>query len=133
MLSKNIFKNRQLQLLAYKILYDLIFLAIVTAFVSLIAEAVIPGLLSSHLSPLRIFVLLFFLLFITSLLGKKLGISYLAKTSKKSPWAALAVIFLFLLIGNSMLKFALWQNLVITLATIAIAFLLYKTLISPVD
>ena len=130
---KNILKNSQFYLLIYKLLHDLLFLVIATAFVSIIIEGAIPGFLSQQLSPLRIYVILVILLFVISLLGNKLAIDYPQKISKKSPLAALSVVFLFLIIGNSMLKFALWQNLIITLTTTAIAFLLYKTLISPKD
>jgi len=132
---KNILRSRQFYLLAYKLLYDAIFLVLLVAFVSFIAQTIIPGLLSAHLSTLRIFVILIVLLMLTSLLGRKLDIAYTSKSasSKKSPRAALSVIFLFLLVGDSMLKFSLWQNLIITLGTVAIAFLLYKTLIFPVE
>jgi hypothetical protein len=125
------FKNKNLQLLGYKILYDINFVVIITALFSVIAEAIIPGFLSAHLSLLRIFLVLFFLILLHGYLGEKLKIEYAQKTSKKSASAALSLMFLFLIIGNSMLKFALWQNLIITLSTIAIAFLLYRTIISP--
>ena len=132
---KNIARSRQFHLLIYKLLYDAIFLVLLVAFVSFIAQAIIPGVLAPHLSTLRIFVILILLLFATSLLSKKLGITYASQkvSSKKRPWGAFSVIFVFLILGDSMLKFSLWQNLVITLGTIAIAFLLYKTLISPID
>ncbi|HEX8974634.1 MAG TPA: hypothetical protein VF817_04060 [Patescibacteria group bacterium] len=122
--------SKNLLLLAYKLLHDALFLLLLTAAVSLVSEGLLPGVFSNHLSPLRIFILLLLVMMGIVALGNFLGISYQAKHKKRTVLIPLLVVFMFLLIGNSLLKLALWQNLLITLFTLAIFYFFYEILIA---
>ena len=124
------FLNKNLLLLAYKFLHDVFLLLLIAAFVLLVGEGLVPGLLSEQLSPLRVYLGIFTVGSMIFLLGNYLQIAPAKPTKKRSSSLPFFVVFLFLLIGNSMLKFALWQNLIITVATLAIFFLFYKILLS---
>ena len=119
-LSKNTF------LIAYKLLHDALFLLLISFMAMLIAEGALPGIVSSHISFTRVVIMILLILIMIILIGKKFQLTYTAPIIKKNKLLPILVLFAFLLIGNSLLKFALWENMVITLSTLFLFFLFYQ-------
>lgn len=122
---------------AYKIIQELLFAVLVIFFFAVIIEGAIPGFLAAQLSPTRIIFLVLAGLLSLIFLGRKFSLStfQIATESKKRKWfnpakimLAALLAFAFLMIGNSMLKLALWENLLITFATLLALFYLDKTI-----
>lgn len=124
----NISKNTYLVI--YKLLHDALALVLGSFVLMLFAEGLLPGIVSSHISMARIVVLLIFILGSIVWIGHKFDIVYDAPKIRKNKIIPILILFSFLLIGNSMLKFALWQNILITLITLSFFFLLYKQIFS---
>ncbi|MDD5396430.1 MAG: hypothetical protein PHW24_00020 [Candidatus Moranbacteria bacterium] len=125
---KNISISKETFLIIYKLLFDALLLACLTFGGALLAEGLLPGIISSKISFTNITVSLIAILAAIIYLGKNLDITYdQAKLHKGKVLSAL-VFFSFLLIGNSMLKFTLWENIVITLTTLLFFFLFYELL-----
>lgn len=118
--SKNIF------LIIYKILHDAIFLILLTFAALLFTDALLPGLVTSKVSFSKVVIALIIITISITYLGKKLEISYKEIKINKSKFLPILILFSFLLIGNSMLKFTFWQNIIITLTTLFIFFLFYE-------
>jgi len=121
-IDKNVF------LLIYKLAYDLLLLLLVTFSAILVAEGLLPGLISSKISFSKITIALILVLAAIAYLGKNLNISYSPMTNRKKVLPAL-VLFSFLLIGNSLLKFTFWENIIITITTLFIFFLIYELIV----
>ena len=119
-ISKNTF------LIAYKLLYDLLLLLLLTFSGVLVAEGLLPGLVSSKISFNKITISVMAVLAMIAYLGKNLGITYSKTNINKNKSLPALVLFSFLLIGNSLLKFTLWQNIIITVTTLLIFFELYE-------
>lgn len=130
MLTKKIQTNKNKFLLAYKLLYDALFLILITLAGVLVADGLLPGLLTSKISFSNIIIALLAVLALIAYLGKNLNITYAKTKTKKNIILPAIVLFSFLLIGNSLLKFTLWENIIITLATLFIFFLIYDLIFS---
>jgi len=118
--SKNTF------LIAYKLLHDALFLLLISFMAMLVAEGALPGIVSSHISFTRVVIMILLILIMIILIGKKFQLTYAAPIIKKNKLLPILVLFAFLLVGNSLLKFALWENMVITLSTLFLFFLFYQ-------
>jgi hypothetical protein len=112
-------------LVVYKLLYDLLLLLLLTFAAVLAAEGLLPGLISSKISFSKITFALLAVLAAITYLGKNLNITYDKIRINKNKILPALILFSFLLIGNSLLKFTLWENFIITLITLFIFFLLY--------
>jgi hypothetical protein len=123
--DKNIF------FIAYKLLHDALFLLLISFIVMLIAEGALPGVVSSHISFTRIIIAILLILMFIILIGKKFQLTYLTPSIKKNRLLPVLVLLSFLLLGNSLLKFALWENIVITLSTLFLFFLFYQIIFNP--
>jgi hypothetical protein len=130
---QKIIKSKDFLLVTYKLLHDALFLVLATFALTLIAEGLLPGIISSHISMARIAILIFVLLGAIVWIGNKLEIVYDAPKIKSSKFLPPLILFSFLLIGNSMLKFALWENIIITLTTLFIFFLFYNLFFSKTE
>ncbi|EKE16368.1 MAG: hypothetical protein ACD_11C00018G0004 [uncultured bacterium] len=115
--------KKQLSILAYKLLHDSLFWLLFSFFVALLLEAVLPGIVSQNEGFLIISFLVFANLWIISHIGRKININF--NKPEKNHLFPLVILFSFLLIGNSLLKFSLWQNILITSATLLIFFFLF--------
>lgn len=126
----NFAKNENAAKLAYKVLHDTFCLLLITYFCLLFAESVLPGLIARFFSILQMTLLLAANLLVIAYLGEKYNFTALDTDHiKKSALIFALVTAVFLLLGNSMLKFSLWQNLIITAATILIFFYLKRILL----
>lgn len=126
MRPKKIIIDKNTLLIAYKLLYDLLFLLLITFALILTAEGVLPGLVSSKISFSKVIILIFLTLASIAYLGKNLHITYSEKKINKIKILPILILFSFLLIGNSLLKFSFWENIIITLTTLFVFFLLYE-------
>ena len=118
-------KDTNLFLLIYKLLYDLLFLLLVSFGLMLIFEGALPLFVSGRISFSLMLLPMTITILCLSFLAKKIGLSYQRPSSIKSILMPLFVIYAFVLIGNSLLKFKLWENLFITILTLIIFFVLY--------
>lgn len=113
-------------LIAYKLLHDALMLALVTFSLMLIGEGLIPGFVSARLSFSKMVIAIILILSAIVWIGKVLGITYDAPKIKGNKILPILVLAAFLLIGNSMLHFQLWANIIITLTILFIFFLIYE-------
>lgn len=120
-------------LIAYKLLHDLLALLLFTFTATLVAEGLLPGLVSSKISFSKMTITLFGVLAAIAYLGKNLNITYDTVKINKNKNLPLIILLSFLLIGNSMLKFTLWENILITLVTLFIFSQLYEIIFAPED
>lgn len=119
-------------LVTYKLLHDLLFLLLVTFAAILAADGLVPALLiSTRLSFSKIATMIILSFSAIVYLGKKLDIAHHPTKINKSKILPALILFSFLLIGNSLLKFSFWENIVITLTTLFIFFLFFELLFSP--
>lgn len=122
--------NKSFQLIAYKLLHDALFLSVISFAGMIVVEGVLPGLISSHIGLAKMAIIILILLTIIIWLGGKLQIAYHSEESCYRKLLPFITVFAFLLVGNSLLKFAFWENIIITTATLAIFFLMYIILFS---
>ena len=113
-------------MIAYKLLHDALLLLLLSFVAILVAEGALPGLVSSHISLTRLVIIILIVLGAIIIIGRNFQISYEKPNIKKSRLLPVLILFAFLLIGNSLLKFAFWENLIMTLATLFLFFLFYQ-------
>ena len=118
----------QLTLLAYKLSYDILFLLIISFAAALLLESVLPGMVSDNGGFLIISVIAFASVWSISTIGKKMRIGF--KSEPKNGFLPFVVAFSFVLVGNALLKFSLWENILITTATVTVFFIFYRSLFS---
>lgn len=118
------FKNQGFRLLAYKLTHDIMFFLLISFFLCLILESAIPEMVSKNSGFLILSLLITADILLGSILGKSLGLSF--KMKKRHNLFPLAVFFAFIMMGNALLKFALWQNLAITTGILVAVVLLYN-------
>jgi hypothetical protein len=118
--------TKNMLLITYKLLYDALLLLLVSFIAMLVAEGALPGLVSSHISFSKIILVIFLVLGGIIFIGSKFHLIYEKPDIKKNKLLPVLILFTFLLIGNSLLKFALWENMIITLATLFFFFLFYQ-------
>ena len=124
--SENFLTNKNMFLITYKLLHDALLILLLTLATSLIAEGLLPGIISGHISLARIVLVILFILGFIVFIGQRFDLTYIAPAAKKNRLLPILILFVFLLIGNSLLNFAFWQNMLITLTTIIIFYLFYK-------
>lgn len=127
---KKITISKNTLLISYKLAYDLLLLLLLTFAATLAAEGLLPGLVSSKISFSKTTISLFLVLAFIAYLGKKLDITYDKIKISKTKFLPMIILFSFLLIGSSMLKFSLWENIAIALITLFVFFLLYEIIFS---
>jgi|GEM_PF-1019089 len=115
----------QFLFLIYKISQDILLLTILSFVAALFLEAVLPGMVSGNNGFFIVSAFAFAAISSLATIGKKLNIGF--QHEKKQRFLPLILVVAFILIGNSMLKFALWENLLITTATLLIFFILYHS------
>ena len=125
---KNISISKNTFILMYKLFYDALSLALLSFAGVLVAEGLLPGLITSKISISKILIAIILILSVIIYLGKNLDITYDQPKINKNKILSSLVLFSFLLIGNSMLKFSLWENIIITLSTLLFFFLFYELL-----
>lgn len=111
----------------YKIFNDILVLLLLSYAMLLIAEGIMPGLISAYLSFTKLTLLLFAVLGSVLYLGKLNNISFEFENKKTALFYGL-IIFSILLIINSLLKFTWIEIGIITTASIVLLIYLNKNL-----
>ncbi len=127
---KSLWANRNFLTLIYKLLHDVLFILLFSFTGILVIEGLLPGLASSHLSLARLAIALVTILAGIVFLGKKLGYEYPKTRLNKSKLLPILITISFLLLGNSLLRFKLWENIIITILTLFVFVLFYHLLMS---
>ncbi|NTV40995.1 MAG: hypothetical protein HGA61_01850 [Candidatus Moranbacteria bacterium] len=113
-------------ILIKKLLYDVALILIISFSIILLAESLLPTIITSHLSLLKLLLLLLGTLAGIVIIEKKTGNDkYPIKQYKKMIFPFVMII-LFLLIGNSLLRFSLLENIFITTLTLVIFIIFYQ-------
>jgi hypothetical protein len=109
----------------YKILVDFFALLIIVIFGFIVAETILPGLVTAYLSPFLLFVLAFATIFIITLLSHYSSIYANNKPHKKITLTLLIIIFM-IIVSLAGFKYNLFFNIIITIFCTLTVVLLYK-------
>ncbi len=123
--------KKQLELLLYKFLHDLLFLWLVIFFALLVSESILPGFLTSHLSFTKAIIILFALIAVVAYIGKRNNITYNLPKGKeiiKNKFVLLLFLIAVALIASAQQGMGIFEIIITTVSTIAIFILLYNTL-----
>lgn len=125
---KKTLSNKNFLTLIYKLLHDTFFILLFSFTLILIAEGLLPGIASSHLSLAKMAIGLLATLGGIIAIGRKIEYVYPKTRLNKSKLLPFLIIMSFLLIGTSLLRFALWENILITILTLFFFILFYHLL-----
>ena len=123
--------KKQLELLLYKFLYDLLFLWLAIFFLLLVSESILPTFLSSHLSLTKAVIILAILMVVIAYLGKRNNITYELPKGKEiitNKFVILLLLIVIALIVIAQRGMAIFEIVITTIVTAVIFFLLYDTL-----
>jgi len=115
-------------LIAYKLLHDVLFISLVFLGLSLLAEGILPGIISSHVGLSKIVLLAAFCLVSIKILQDKTGLKPAGHKGKKNKALYALIVFGFVLIINSMLKIGLFLNLFIAILLLIAGYLIFAIL-----
>lgn len=116
--------------ITYKLLHDALFLSLASFVLMLVIEGALPGFVSTRFSMARVAVVIMLLVISIVWIGKKFNLTYPAPKSKGGRLLPALILFAFLLIGNSLLHFTLWENIIITITTLFIFYLIFEIIFS---
>jgi hypothetical protein len=117
----------------YKLGTDILFVLLLVFAMLLFSERVLPGFLSNTLSFTRITIILFINIGLLIYIGKKENYLFSGFTKRKHGLPIFFVIFATVLIAASMLKFQVWEIIIITATSIMILCYFYKIIFNPQD
>jgi len=124
-------KKRYLLTIAYMAANDILAFLLLAAFGFLIAEGLIPGFVSIHFSPSYLGITLLILFIAIQMLGNYLGIAYHTTKKRHAILFPILFIFTFLLTANSMLKYPLWKNMLVTLCVLSASYMIFTLFAFP--
>ena len=110
--------------ITYKLLNDLLFILLAFFILALIAEGIIPGLVSASFSLLRVVILIAFTLALIFTIAPQAGIELKKPLNKKM--TALVILVAVLLFFNSLLKLNVYLNIFISLTASIAGYYTYK-------
>jgi len=120
--------NQNSIIIIYKLLVDLLFIILFFFALTLLAEGLIPGIVSTHISFSRIIILSFLNIFAIYFVGNFSKINIAPQKTNKKTTIFMAV-FGIILVFNSMLKLNLILALTILFLIIISSYLIYKNII----
>lgn len=126
--------KKQLELLLYKLLNDILFLWVMVFSGLLIAESVVSGYFSAYLSFTKVILILFAILFLIVWLGKKNNITFEVNGGKnifKSKMILFLLLVSLVLIVNSLRSLGLIETAISSFATFVIFLFFLKTFLFP--
>ncbi|MCX6765916.1 MAG: hypothetical protein NT136_03070 [Candidatus Moranbacteria bacterium] len=129
-MPENNSQKNNLAALAYKLLNDALLVLIIFYLAVLIAENVIPGIISSHIGLTKITLPILIVIAAISYLGKKYNFTFRENEMKKSKLLLALTILFLLLISLSLFKFSMIAIAVIVPATFLIFLYFYKLIFS---
>lgn len=119
-------KTRELWIVGYALSRDALIVALAIFPLLLIVEGVLPGFLSAHISIGQFAIATSLLALVNAFLAEKLGLSFAPLKIRHNKLIPPLATFALLLLGNAMLKFALWENLLIAATTIFILWMVME-------
>ncbi|HAT73767.1 MAG: hypothetical protein US30_C0004G0135 [Candidatus Moranbacteria bacterium GW2011_GWF2_36_839] len=120
--------NQNSIIIIYKLLVDLLFIILFFFALTLLAEGLIPGIVSTHISFSRIIILSFLNIFAIYFVGNFSKINIAPQKTNKKTTIFMAV-FGIILVFNSLLKLNLILALTILFLIIISSYLIYKNII----
>ena len=127
---RKVLPNKEYLKIFFKLLHDMLFTSLVFFLLALIAEGILPGIITGHVEFSQIIIFIFIVIFAIYVLGNFLKISFTGderRINKKT--ACLLLFVLVLLIFNSLLKLNIFLNLLIVISIIFLGYFTYKTLL----
>ncbi len=121
--------HKQNLLLIYKLLYDMAFILLFLFSCLTITEGFLPNFLSSHLNVTSLILSLLIVLVAIGKLGEKLDLHYSIISIRKKKSIPFLVVLIILLLGSSILKFPLWENLLIISGMLYLLFIFYRIIL----
>lgn len=120
--------NKNYLLIIYKLLVDSLFIALIFFILALIAEGVLPGIVTSHVGFSKIIVFIGSALLGSYFLARIAGISFKRKPSNKKT-AIFMLFIIILLIFNSLIKISIFLSLPILALILISLYFLYQVVI----
>ncbi len=114
--------------LAYKLLIDSLFIALIFFLLALIAEGVLPGIITNHVGFSKIIVFIGSALIGSYFLARTAGISMERKMPNKKA-VVLMLLIIVLLILNSLIKISIFLGLPILAVTLVSFYFIYQVVI----
>ena len=106
-------------LVSFKLLHDLLILSLAFFFVLVVADGILPGIISNYYDPAIVVLLVLVNIFLISFLEKSLKLDVKQKSNKKTA-------ILVLLISNTFFRLNIWLNFFLTLLSFLIGFFIYR-------
>jgi len=129
MSSNNFFNKKNLRII-YKLLHDILFILFVFFILTLIAEGLLPGIVSSRLGLYKIILLIFCIFFLIQLAFGKIGDAPAGSFSnKKSSYVLLFI--LAALIFNGMLNLGLPLNIFVLILALTVLYFSFNLFFPP--
>ena len=120
--------NKEKIIIIYKLLIDVLFLESVFFLLALLGEALIPGIVTSHVGFSKIILAVGITLILSAYLGNTAGINFKEeKVNKKTAFALIFVLVLFFLV--SLIKINIIFNLALSFLVFAAGFYIYKIIL----
>ena len=111
-------------LVSFKLLHDLLILSLAFFFVLVVADGILPGIISNYYDPAIVVLLVLVNIFLISFLEKSLKLDVKHKSNKKT--AIFMLLILVLLISNTFFRLNIWLNFFLTLLSFLIGFFIYR-------
>lgn len=128
MLENKFFKNITSKLpplkIVYKLLHDFLFLMLIFFVLALIADGLLPGIISAHIGFYVPAIIIFATIFVINFLSKKFEIEQKNKSHKKTTTFLIVVILLLFL--NSIIKITIVFQIILAVLFFLTYYLTYK-------
>lgn len=117
----------------YKLLKNILIGLLVIWVLALLGEAILPGFISSHLSFLKLTLLLFAIICTLQFISPRLEHPRPILKEKSRLILFSSIFFVIIIFGLALLKFNYFSNITIILTTLIILFYFYKELLDYKD
>jgi len=124
--------NKEHLLIAFKLLIDALLIALAFFLLSLVAEGLIPGIITSYIGFSKIIVFIGLVIVAGYLISRSTGISFGRKPVDKKT-ASLMLFVLVLLVFNSLIKINIFLSLIVLSLTLISAYSIYRIIIEESD
>lgn len=128
MFSNKLFTENKIKVL-FKLLTDLLMVFIIFFALALIAEGLLPGIVSSRIGLYKIVITIMLVLWLLNVTAKKIGIDINHSPGKKS--SSILIFILAALIFNGMLGVGLPLSIFILILSLAVLYLFFKLFFPP--
>ena len=115
--------------LVYKLLVDVVYLCLLSFVFLIVADSILPGFVSSRINFTGFVILILTLISFIYYIGKKYNFEFTPENNKKN-WIIPVLVIISPLIILSLIKFAIWQILVLFAISSAVFIPLYKNIFS---